>query len=361
VPSLDLIGQIYEAAATPELWPAVLDQIAQAVSAFGACFVHRSGEQVRFVVSPRMEQELAPAYVEGGWVTRDDRVPPVIAEHHPGFRVDPDYWTEAQVSEMPIYRDFLLPRGMNASAASLIQGSRDDVLHVGIEGLPSYATARDAVPILDAIRPHLARALSLSMKMTRTYEQGVVNGLEATGVAAAVISPGGRLRAANELFGCWFGGDVTDLNGNIHFRDVAANQQLRTALSLESGKQLGGRSFPIRNGEKVAVLHCLPLKGRSRDVFEADGIALILARPDNRMVPTADLLRLLFDLTPAEARLARLLAEGKTVAEAARECGIQPNTVRAHLKAIYAKTGFARQSDLAIALSSLGAGSGMAD
>jgi DNA-binding CsgD family transcriptional regulator len=356
---MDLIGQIYEATAVPELWPTVLDGIAKAIDAFGAVFVHRSGEAANFVINPRME-EFAAAYVEQGWVMRDDRVPPVIAEHFPGFRVDADYWTEEQQREIPIYRDFLLPRDMKASAACLIQGVRHDSLHVGIEGLPSYAEARSAVPFLDSLRPHLARALSISARLAQSYSQGVVDGLQASGVGAAVIGPSGRLKAANELFGNQFGGNIIDLSGHIRLPDDAANRQLRAALALGQDSRLGARSFPVRNEGAIAALHCLPLKGRSQDIFESDGFVVVIAWPDNHSVPSADLLRLMFDLTPAEARIARLISQGQSVAEAARACGVQANTARIHLKAIYAKTGFARQSDLAVGLSSLGTGSGMA-
>jgi len=350
----NLIGQIYEAVSVPELWPTILEEIADSVGAFGACFVHRSGENGRWVASPRMEEEMAAAYVAEGWLTRDDRVPPVIAEHYPGFRVDPDYWTEEQVRDMPIYRDFLLPRNLNASAASLIQGSHDDVLHVGIEGLPSYATARAAVPTLDAFRPHLARALSLSAKMTHAHEMGVIRGLDAAGIAAAVVSPSGRLRVSNARFDAWFGGDITDLKGNVQFRDGSATAQLRSALRAPPGSGEAGRSFPIRQAGQVAVAHCIPLSGRSREMFESDGVVVMLAQPGNRMIPSADLLRLLFDLSPAEARLARILAEGRTVTEAAADLGIQVATARSQLKSVFTKTGFSRQVDLVMALSTFG-------
>lgn len=358
--SSDFISDIYEAAGSPEQWPIVLRGIAGAIGAFGACFVHRTGQDTSWILSHGME-ELGAAYLAEGWLTRDDRVPPVIAEHHPGFRVDADYWTEQQVREMPIYRDFLLPRNLHASAATLIQGSRDDVLHVAVEGLSSYATARSALPFLNDIRPHLARAISLSAKLARAYAEGMVSGLDARGVGAAVVSSSGRIRAANESFGTWLDGNITDAAGHVRFADPAANEQLRLALALETNSRSGGRSFPIRGAGSIAAIHCLPLKGKSRDVFESDGFILMMARPGNRMVPTADLLRLLFDLTPAEARLARLLAQGRTVAEAARESAIQPNTVRAHLKAIYAKTGFSGQSELAVTLSALGTKDDLAD
>lgn len=53
-----------------------------------------------------------------------------------------------------------------------------------------------------------------------------------------------------------------------------------------------------------------------------------------------------FGLTPAEARIAAGLASGLSTTEMARRFGIQPNTVRAHLKRVLSKCGARRQTEL---------------
>ncbi len=55
---------------------------------------------------------------------------------------------------------------------------------------------------------------------------------------------------------------------------------------------------------------------------------------------------MLFDLTPAEARITGLLVEGQSVATIARAQAVTENTVRMHLKSVFAKTGVSRQSEL---------------
>ncbi len=54
----------------------------------------------------------------------------------------------------------------------------------------------------------------------------------------------------------------------------------------------------------------------------------------------------LFQLTPSEARLAWSMAQGLTIAEAAREHGVTEETARYYSKKIYAKTGARGQVDL---------------
>jgi DNA-binding CsgD family transcriptional regulator len=61
----------------------------------------------------------------------------------------------------------------------------------------------------------------------------------------------------------------------------------------------------------------------------------------------AELLAQCYGLTPAESRVACLAAEGLTVEEMADRLGVQPNTLKTHLKAIYIKTRVASRAQLA--------------
>lgn len=54
----------------------------------------------------------------------------------------------------------------------------------------------------------------------------------------------------------------------------------------------------------------------------------------------------LFDLTPAEAAVAHRLANGLSLEEAADALSIRRNTVRAHLRSIFSKSGITRQTEL---------------
>jgi DNA-binding CsgD family transcriptional regulator len=60
----------------------------------------------------------------------------------------------------------------------------------------------------------------------------------------------------------------------------------------------------------------------------------------------AELLRRLFGLTRAEARLCERLVAGMSVEEAAADLGLKIPTIRTQLKSIFAKTGVARQAEL---------------
>ena len=73
---------------------------------------------------------------------------------------------------------------------------------------------------------------------------------------------------------------------------------------------------------------------------------VILRDPARRLRLAAADLEQLFSLSPAEARLAQLLADGLSMDEAAMQLGVSRNTVRSQLQAVFAKTGTNRQGDL---------------
>jgi DNA-binding CsgD family transcriptional regulator len=75
-----------------------------------------------------------------------------------------------------------------------------------------------------------------------------------------------------------------------------------------------------------------------------------VAAPD---APPVELVQSLFDLTPAEARVARGLASGRTVDQLAGDAGVSPNTVRVQVRGVLEKTGCERQTDVVALLGGL--------
>jgi DNA-binding CsgD family transcriptional regulator len=138
----------------------------------------------------------------------------------------------------------------------------------------------------------------------------------------------------------------------VSLKDDRANALLRDALlrdALEKADQDEApsvRSFPVRDANSAMVAHVVPIRGSARDIFSRC-VAMLLLTPLTRPeAPPVELIRSLFDLTPAEARVARGLAAGQTVNDIASESGTSTNTVRTHVKVILTKTGYSRQADV---------------
>ena len=93
------------------------------------------------------------------------------------------------------------------------------------------------------------------------------------------------------------------------------------------------------------VIRTIPL-GEWSEGRHRPAVAVFIRDPERKSQASSELLRQLFGFTPAEATLALLLANGLTLDEAADELHIRKNTIRAHLRSIFTKTGVTRQTTL---------------
>lgn len=75
-------------------------------------------------------------------------------------------------------------------------------------------------------------------------------------------------------------------------------------------------------------------------------VAIFVADPAGEVDAVAETLAILFGLTPTEATVSLLLANGLSLDEAAEDMGVARNTVRAHLRSIFSKTGVSKQTQL---------------
>jgi DNA-binding NarL/FixJ family response regulator len=101
------------------------------------------------------------------------------------------------------------------------------------------------------------------------------------------------------------------------------------------------------------IAHVIPIRGSARDIFSRCAAMLMLTPVTRPEAPSVELIRSLFDLTPAEARVARGLAAGQTVKDLAADSSTSANTVRTHVNAVLTKMGYSRQSDVVALLNGL--------
>ena len=115
------------------------------------------------------------------------------------------------------------------------------------------------------------------------------------------------------------------------------------------------RSFALRarDGGVSWTGHLIPIRGTAHDLFPRCVGVLILTPATLPQAPPVHLIQSLFDLTAAEARVARGLVTGDTLPEIAAAGGVSHETVRSQLRGALAKTGLHRQTELVALLSGL--------
>ena len=148
------------------------------------------------------------------------------------------------------------------------------------------------------------------------------------------------------------GDGLSDQGGFLRARapaDDAALQALLARALPGFGSQGAGGSILVRRAldEPRLVLHVSPVGEEGAEIDTERVAALVLVvDPASRARIDPALVAATLGLTPMESRVAVWLAEGKTVRDIARATGRTENTVRWHLKNIFAKQGIGRQFEL---------------
>ena len=355
-----LIDRVYECSVVPELWPDILDDVAKQVDARGGLLF--SARRTLDWTASRSLTDVFQSYVTDGWFTNCDRRVCMMSQSQPSFFVEHDFWSESDLDKTPIYRDFFRPRGLGWSAGTGLKMPTGDNVVFSIErDFERGPIERDYVDHLNTLRPHLARSAFLTARLGMQRISGATETLTAIGLPALALDAGGAVVEANEL--------AQALTDHLHWgpqnrlvmTDKRASQWLHDGLAaLGDPAGATASSFPVRDtdGTAVMVAHLLPVRRSAQDIFGGGYALLFLTTLGGKRAPDAALLRSLFDLTPAEARVASGLAQGHSLEEIATASGIAFETVRKQLRGVFEKTGCNRQVEVAMLLASVKVGEG---
>lgn len=357
-----LIGAIYDCALAPERWPQTIDGLRLELNFFNASLSLATlpAGTLLLNVTAGIEQkwlDMMPAYgaeVIDQWGGAEKILS--LPMNEPAVH--------SQVLEKGVknneryYREWVEPQGLIDQLA--IGLARDSTM------IGSLAMGRheSAGPIgtweVDTARlfiPHLQRAVAISKLLDLKSVAAATFSAALDTLAAAVVLTGVDLQIvhANQAAQAMLAsGDlIRNHRGKLDLieRPQAAALAVAVAKAAENEAAIGRHGFGIpvrRGGTEPCVLHVLPLKGGAvRAGLEPSAVAAIFVTPATSPPPApAEALAALFDLTPMEARVLSLIAEGETPNSIAQLLAIAPSTVKTHLLHLFSKTGTRRQTDL---------------
>jgi DNA-binding CsgD family transcriptional regulator len=255
------------------------------------------------------------------------------------------------------YQEWARPQRLEDAASVLLDRSADGFSYFCLMkggGLVDDHLRRTLAPIV----PHLLRAVLIGQVL---HQQ--------TRIAAPIEHAMDELKAGMFLLDGI--GTITHANQSgrdiLYRRDflrmeqgrlVAADPQLNRILRDAVAASILGdgatRSesialpFVARDGERF-IGHLLPLTaGRRRNTgiaYDATAV-LFVSRASLDAAVASDIIRKIFKLTPAEARVLLAVAELGSVSETSRNLDIAESTVKTHLGRIFTKTDTRRQADL---------------
>jgi DNA-binding CsgD family transcriptional regulator len=347
-----LIDRIYECAFAPEFWPSVLDELAKIADARGGCLFAANHNVLNWTASTSLQGGME-RFVSGQLYSRSQRVGRTLAARHAGFLTEHDVYRDEELAADPIYSELLWPAGLGWCAATIVPAPTCDVLLLSVERPHARGPVdREIIQQLDALRPHLARSMLMSARLQLERARVASETLALLGLPALVLDGSGKVLAANDLIEALTGTIIWRAHERVSLADKAADALFAQAvetLSVETAAP--ARSFAVRGGGPGAALvaHVIPIRRGVRDIFANCAGVLVLTPVALPQAPPVELVQSLFDLTPAEARVARDLTTGQTVEEIAANGAVQVSTVRSHVRRVLEKTGCRRQAE-AVAL-----------
>jgi DNA-binding CsgD family transcriptional regulator len=351
----ELVDRIYESSFVPELWPGVLDELGRIAEAPGGTLFITKAEVQCWTASPSIRDRVE-RLVSEGWFWRGQFATRSYTMRNAGFFTDLEVFTRDELDQEPLYRDFWRPQGVGWLVGTFFPiPTGEKVSFVMTRGLERGPVEHTFVQKLDELRPHLARSALLSARLQLERARIASETLAALGLPALVLNEQGKVLAANSLIESLSGYVRWRAQDRVSLKDKAADQLLRDAIAAIDVAAGSVRSFPVRDmgAEAMMVAHVIPIRLSARDIFVRCAAALVLTPVTMPQAPPVELVQSLFDLTPAEARVARSLASGKTVTDIASAGGVSRETIRTHVRGVLEKTGCNRQTDVVALLSAI--------
>lgn len=262
-----------------------------------------------------------------------------------------------QLRHTDFYGEMLEPRDIGHAALFVIDNTPKFQVVMSIH----RSTARGPFTSTELeasqeLLPHLRRAMQLRLVLERGREQEklALEALDQLTVGVLIVDSEARVlfanMAAQEIAAARDILVLTDRTVRCQQREQ--NDIFRRLVGSAIAGGPGGSlllSAPVRRLPVSALV--TPLVGTLAVSLAASGrqgsAAVFLSDPERDAVNSTEHLQALFKLSPTEARVAWLIARSASIGSAAKVLGLAPETVRTHLKHIYAKTEVNRQSALA--------------
>jgi DNA-binding CsgD family transcriptional regulator len=347
---------LMEAAALGTGWRGALQALATAADARGLLLMRGGphGGPVDLIYTSELD-EPCRTYM-AGQRPPDSRQQRVHIDLRKGFVTDFDCYRPEEIVRDPFYQEFLRPRDFYWHACAMLMGTMGNDINFSFKRAPKQghfaaqeiAVLNGALPTFRAIAQFAAQSLSLD-------EQDALTAATRRGNAAFLVDSQGRLKTQNRHADEVFSDALSLVKGKIVAADAAEQSGLDRVFA--GGARIPGfASLSGVSGTRRFTLCVMPLKGEARTIFpNASAIATLI----DHQQPTEFPARLVeafgasHGLTPAECKVAALVASGYTSHAIAARLSISLGTARNHMKAVLAKTGCHREAELVLLLKEL--------
>jgi DNA-binding CsgD family transcriptional regulator len=361
-----IVESIYRAGSGLEPW---LKPIAHVADVFDSWAVQLLGvNKATGVMAFSFEAGSAPPAAPVEYIRHYHRIDPRLAKalpQPPGTWIAcEEHFDDAFVEKDPFYQDYLIPLGGRYLYGTKL---RDDetmtVLlgHLGKSGRPPLGP--DEKEAFRRLAEHFGRAMRIETALEQRTEQHSIGAELLSRMRQPMLLVDHQRRIAyrnrNGAEILKRGDLILEVDGRLACRDAESDHELTIALRDlvlvpvsnlgDAAKPLDRRSLRLRrrdNANVAATLLALRPDATLGSFGRTPQALFTLFEPGAALNIDPFLLSTTFDLTPAEARLAAMIVNGRSTEECARELNVKMSTVRSQLLSVFAKTGATGQADL---------------
>lgn len=356
----DAITSIYSISLDPGRLPSILDGLAEVVGGKGLLMgpLSRSAvaDQSLVTYASPIFHEAIPDYLnhfvsinpKKNWLTANNFDDIIFSDH--------DLIDDRQIDKHPFYNDFLR-RNENLYSLDRLS-SRLGGQKLWISAQYSHkapmpeAWCRDVFGLLT---DHLMQSLELYGRM-RALQPGEGELLDRFDCPAVILSASGRILKLNAAAEGFADRRIGFAGGRLSAPHPTDATRLERLLADVAVRARGGRAADVialrGDGTRQPLLvRAAPFRASDTrlgvEMFLDDVPRTLVLVQGERSTDgsTQEALRAI-GLTPAEARIAALIASGRSPEEAATDLGIALSTARHHVKRAHEKLGIRRQADL---------------
>ena len=349
-----LLPGLYATAQDSARWTPVLDELCRVIGTRNAAMqiLDRNGDYLRPTITARDSYSLVHAQLHDRYVNNDA---------NPRFKIryslnsdraiirDRDRF-DSDSAEFDGLRARLAAVGLGSSICVTFEMRPDRyfslILHRSVDDLQEFGERDEA--LLNELLPHLRQTMGLfaSLEEARSVSTSLQAAIDMVRLRVILCDADGHVK--------WFNRSAEIMiarSSMLSLRNArlgvsgyggapAALRQLLTAVPGETGSPV----MALEQDGDMLQLRAAPLGQAVVGGRELRALFLSDAGAPLEILP-ADIVRL-FNLSPAEARLASAIAGGASVSSYSETRGISVGTARIQLKQVLAKTQASKQADL---------------
>ena len=352
-----ILEGLYEAPLDPSRWEEFLRLTAQAVGAEAAAMLFYDPETAHSLVTSQwgLDPEAARGYEErygeiDVWRQR-------VATSPRRLGTSEQFLPFAELRRTELYNEVHVRYGIAHAIFVGIERSPSRLVNVNVfRGLRAGPFEEQDLPLIRFLTPHIKRAYRLHSELaaSRTQRASLQAALDSLAMGVFLLGPKGRVVAMNLAAQRLLAENDGLQASRDRLRAERAEESARlerfiaeaTATSAGAGLEPAGALTVARRNRPALQMLVSPVRGFDVDERHPVRAIVLVSDPGQRVRPTQDTLRVLFGLTPAECRLAMLLADGHAPTGIAELLGVGRNTLKSQLASIYRKTDTSRQAQL---------------